>query len=92
MNTTRGPRYSKEEFRKRGEAIFENKICSRLKGRNPRDFVAIDIESEEFEVDESEMAACGRLRDRIPDAQIWLRRVGSPYARRFGGRLWKSAK
>jgi hypothetical protein len=92
MNTTRGPRYSKEEFRKRGEAIFEKKVCTRLKGRNPRDFVAIDIESEEYEVDKSEMAACGRLRDRIPDAQIWLRRVGSPYARRFGGRLWKSAK
>jgi hypothetical protein len=92
MTTTRGPRYSNEEFRKRGEAIFEKEIHKRVKGRNPRDFVAIDIETGDYEVDESEMAACGRLRDRIPDAQIWLRRVGSPYARRFGGRLWKSSK
>jgi hypothetical protein len=92
MTTTRGPRYSKEEFRKRGEAIFENDIHARVKGRNLRDFVAIDIETGDYEVDASEMAACNRLRDRLPDAQIWLRRVGSPYARRFGGRLWKTGK
>ena len=87
-----GPRYSKEEFRKRGEAIFARAIRLHVKGRNPRDFVVIDIETGDYEVDESEMTACERLRDRLPDAQIWLRRVGSPYARRFGCRVWQAEK
>ena len=86
MGTKRGPRYSKEEFAKRGEAIFEKEICANLKGHNPRHFLAIDIETGDYEVDESEMAACDRLEARVADAQIWLRRVGSKYARHFGGR------
>ena len=47
-----GPRYSKEEFARRGD----------------------------------EIAASDRLLARRPDAQVWLRRVGSRYARRFGQR------
>jgi hypothetical protein len=26
------------------------------------------------------------LHDRVPDAQVWLRRVGSRHLRHFGGR------
>jgi hypothetical protein len=78
------PRYSKEEFARRGEEIFQRDIRPRLKGFRARDFVLIDIETGAFEVDASEMAASDRLRARIPDAQIWMRRVGSRFARRFG--------
>src|SRR5712692_3625955 len=80
------PRYSKEEFARRGEAIFERDIRPKLKGANPRDFVLIDIETGAYEVDADEMAASDRLDARVPDAQVWMRRVGSPYARSFGGR------
>jgi hypothetical protein len=48
--------------------------------------VAIDLETEDFEVDISEIDACDRLESRHPDAQIWIVRVGSRYVRRFGGR------
>jgi hypothetical protein len=84
MGTKRGPRYSKEEFARRGEDIFETEIRPKLHGENPRHFLAIDIETGAYEVDADEMAACDRLEARVPDAQIWLRRVGSKYARRFG--------
>ena len=89
MSATPQPRYTSDEIKKRGEAIFEKKIRHKLEGRNPRHFLAIDIESGAFEIDESELAACERLRERVPDAQIWLRRVGSPFARRFGGHTGK---
>jgi hypothetical protein len=56
-----------------------------LKDENNRHFLAIDIETGEYEIDANEMAACDRLEARVPDAQIWLRRVGSRFARRFGG-------
>jgi hypothetical protein len=77
-------RYSKEEFARRGEAIFEDKIRAHLKGENARHFLVIDIETGDYEIDADEQAASDRLRTRVPDAQIWFRRVGSHYARKFG--------
>jgi hypothetical protein len=79
-------RYPKEEIVKRGEAIFDESVKQHLKGYDKQDFVVIDIETGDYEVDANELAACDRLRERIPDAQIYGRRVGSPFARHFGGR------
>ena len=80
------PRYSKEEFAKRGDAIFEKDIRPHLKNQDDNDFVAIDIETGAYEIDANEIAACDRLRVRVPQGQVWLRRVGSRFVRRFGGR------
>ncbi|HZV06259.1 MAG TPA: hypothetical protein VE999_14365 [Gemmataceae bacterium] len=84
------PRYSKEEFARRGEEIFERDIRPHLKGVPARHFVLIDIETGDYEVDEGELAASDRLRARRPNAQVWQRRVGSRISRRFGA-LRKSA-
>lgn len=70
-----GPRYSKEEFSRRGEEIFERTVKAAVKHRDPGDFVAIDIETGDYEVDADEMAATDCLHAKIPDAQVWLRRV-----------------
>jgi hypothetical protein len=78
------PRYSKEEFARRGNAIYENDLRSVLEPGNEGKFVAIDIETGAYEVDRAELAASDRLLSRIPDAQMWLRRIGSRYARHFG--------
>ena len=79
-------RYSKEEFARRGDAIYENDVRPRLKPEDDGKFVAIDIESGMYEIDEDELEAGDKLRGRAPDAQIWIVRVGSPYVHRFGGR------
>ncbi len=52
--------------------------------------MAIDIETGDWEIDSSEVAACDRLEAHHPDAQIWIVRVGSCHVRRFGGRLKKT--
>ena len=78
------PRYSKEEFARRGDAIYENELRSALEPGNEGKFVAIDIETGTYEVDSNELAASHRLLTRVPNAQIWLRRIGSRYARHFG--------
>jgi hypothetical protein len=77
-------RYGKEEFARRGDAIYENELRSLLEPGNAAKFVAIDIESGTYEVDSDELAASDRLLSRCPNAQIWLRRIGSRYARHFG--------
>ncbi len=80
------PRYSKEEFARRGDEIYERDIVSHLGPDDEGKFVVIDIETGAYEVVRDEIVASDRLFARRPDAQVWLRRVGSRYARRFGRR------
>jgi hypothetical protein len=88
----RQPRYSKEEFTQRGDALYESQIRSQVESGNHGKIVAIDLETGAFEVDASEIAACDRLEARYPDAQIWIVRIGSRHVRRFGGRIKMSMK
>jgi hypothetical protein len=85
-------RYSKEEFATRGDAIYENDVRPKLKLDDDGEFAAIDIESGMFEVHEDERVACDKLRGRIPDAQIWMVRVGSRYVHRFGRRVLRGTE
>ncbi len=78
------PRYSKEEFARRGDEIYERALRPTLERGNEGRFVAIDIETGAYEIDADELTASDRLLDRVPNAQIWLRRIGSRYAHRFG--------
>ena len=78
------PRYSKEEFARRGDAIYENELRSVLESGSEGKFVAIDIETGNHEIAEDELTASDRLLARVPNAQIWLRRIGSHYAHHFG--------
>jgi hypothetical protein len=85
--STATPRYPLDEFARRGDAIYEKEVLPRLEAGDNDKFVAIDIETGAYEVDPNELGASHRLRDRIPDAQIWMRRVGSRYVHHFGGRF-----
>jgi hypothetical protein len=88
--TVRHPRYGKEEFAQRGDALYESQIRSKVEAGNHGKIVAIDLETGDFEVDASEIAACDRLEASHPEAQIWMVRIGSRYVRRFGGRTKKT--
>ena len=90
--TVRQRRYPKEEFARRGNEIYERDVRRLVEADNKGKYVAIDIESGEWEMDSNEMAAGDRLRSRIPDAQTWLVRVGYGYLHRFGaGRVRQAA-
>jgi hypothetical protein len=79
-------RYSKEEFARRGETIHEKEILPKLKPKDVGKFLAIDIETGEYEIAADEMKAGDKLRARLPDAQIWMVRIGYATARSFRGR------
>jgi hypothetical protein len=89
--TVKQPRYSKEEFARRGDEIYETQVRSQVEEGNHGRIVAIDIETGDFEVNKSEITACDRLEARHPDAQIWIVRIGSRHVRRFGGRTRRTA-
>ncbi len=82
--TTRVPRYSGEEFAQRGQEIYERIVRAALQPGDDGKFVAIDIESGNYEMDPDDYTATERLLNRLPDAQIWLMRVGQKAAHRFG--------
>ncbi|ETW96510.1 MAG: hypothetical protein ETSY1_26345 [Candidatus Entotheonella factor] len=81
------PRYSKEEFARRGDEVYEQKIKPSIAAGHEGQFVVIDIETGAYEIDADELIASDRLFTRHPDAQVWMRRIGSRYVRRFGPRL-----
>ncbi len=77
-------RFSANEFARRGDDIFDRRVRPNLRAEDRGKIVAIDIESEEWELDANEIDACDRLAARCTDAQIWFVRVGSRVVRRFG--------
>lgn len=84
-------RYPKEQFAQRGDAIYDKVIRPTYEPSHNGQFAAIDIETGEFEVDESEMVAGDRLRARLPQTQTWMCKIGSRYLRRFGYRVPRSS-
>jgi peptide subunit release factor RF-3 len=82
----RQPRYSKEEFAQRGDALYEAQIRSQVEEGNHGKIVAIDIETGAFEVADEILTATDRLFERIPDAQPWIVRIGHRAVHRFGAR------
>ncbi len=81
----RQPRYTKEDFARRGDEIYNRDIRPLVETKeNKGRFVAIDIETGQWEMDVDEIIAGDRLFARIPDAQTWMVRVGYDYLRRFG--------
>lgn len=86
----RQPRYSKEEFARRGDEIYDSQVRPQVEADNDGKIVAIDIETGGWEMDTDEINASKRLETRYPDAQTRFVRVGSRYVRRFGaGRIHK---
>lgn len=88
----RQPRYSKEEFARRSDEIYDSQVRPQVEAGNYGKIVAIDIETGGWEIDTDEINASRRLETRYPDAQIWFVRVGSRYVRRFGSSRIHKAK
>jgi hypothetical protein len=79
-------RYRKEEFAKRGDAIYERDILPKLAAQDVGKFLAIDIETGEYAIAADEMKAGDKLLARVPEAQIWMVRIGYAATHSFGGR------
>jgi hypothetical protein len=80
-------RYSMEETERRGDEIYERKVRPLVEAGNKGKIVAIDIESEDYVVADTGLAASDQLLARNPDAEIWCIRIGYPTVHRIGGSL-----
>ena len=84
--TVRQPCYSKEEFARRGNELYESQIRPQVEQGNHGKIVAINIETGAFEVADTTMVAVDQLYEREPDAQPWVIRIGHRAVFRFGSR------
>jgi hypothetical protein len=89
--TMRQPRYSKEEFARRGNEIYESQVRSQVEPGNHGKIVAIDIETGAFEVADAPRIAVDRLYDRYPDAQPWVIRIGHRAVFRIGSQSLRTS-
>jgi len=85
----RQPHYSKEEFAHRGDLIYETQIRPQVEVGNHGKIVAMDIETGSFEISNDTMTATRKLRERLPDSQTWVVRIGYRAVHRFGARSLK---
>lgn len=75
---------SLDELAVLGADIFDRQVRPALRPADDGKFVAIDVETGEYEMDEDDYTAVTRLRARKPAADVWLLRAGYPTTCRIG--------
>jgi hypothetical protein len=70
------PRYTKEEIAARAKAIYEQQIREKLEPEHSGQYLVIDIETGEYEVDEDSEAVSRRAYEKHPGAPLYGMRVG----------------
>ncbi|MBA3426228.1 MAG: hypothetical protein H0U04_17210 [Rubrobacter sp.] len=84
-----GRPYDKDEIARRGKELYERRVREEVEagGANEGRFLAIDVDSGDYEVGDDALGATAKLRRKKPDAVVYLMRVGRPTAFRLGGRF-----
>jgi hypothetical protein len=72
--------YDKDEIARRGKDLYERRVRRKVEaeGANEGRFLAIDVESGDYEVADDALEASTGLRYRRPDAVVYLMRVSRP--------------
>jgi len=79
-------RYTPDEIARRGKAVYERQIRPTIERDHYGQFVVIDVDTGQYEVDSDHLAAAKRARAKNPAAALFAMRVGFPALARIGGR------
>lgn len=86
MMTTEDPDRRLADEERRAQEAFDRFVRPALRPEDDGKFVAVAIETGDFEVDADDYAATERLLARLPGARLWLMRAGDRAAHRMRGR------
>ena len=78
-----GPQRSPKDFARIGSDVFDRRVRPLLRPEDDGKFVAVDVVTGDYEVDDDDYAAVSRLRARNPAAEVWLARAGQAAAYRL---------
>ena len=80
------PAYSPEEVARRGDELYEQRVLPRVAGQDGK-VVAIDVVTGAYAVGDDALTAARQLRAPVPQATVWLVRIGHRALHRIGGRV-----
>jgi hypothetical protein len=75
----------KGDIAARGERIYQDRLRSQLEPQHRGQFVVIDVDTGEYELDTDHLAASDRAAAKRPGAPLYAVRIGSPSLGRIGG-------
>jgi hypothetical protein len=84
MQGTSPQKREANEIARLGDEILHRKVEPMLTPADAGKFVAIAVESGEFEVDAKDNVALRRLLAREPNAEVWMARAFEPVAYKIG--------
>ena len=79
------PHYTSKEIVQRGQALYDQQIRAKVEASHKGEFLILDVDTGEYEIDNNEVAAVKRARAKNPSAALYILRVGYPAAYRVGG-------
>ncbi len=82
--TVRTANSKRHEVVQRGEAVYSNEIRARVEPTYNGQYVVLDVESGDYDVDANKLAALDRLLARRPEAVPYIVRAGHLTAVTFG--------
>lgn len=71
----------------RGTELYDRQIRDKVESGNLGRFVAIDIDTGEFEVGDDHYETVGKLRSRLSDPIVYTLKIGYPATAVIGGSL-----
>lgn len=76
--------YSGNEIVRRGQELYEQAIRPEVEAEHKGEFLVINVETGEYEMDADEVAAGKRAKAKYPQAALFSMRVGYRAAYRLG--------
>lgn len=86
------PRYASAEIVQRGQTLYDQQIRAQVEPQHPGDFLILDIETGDYEIDVEDVQALQRAKAKHPDGAFYIVRIGAPTAYRLGAHLLTPAR
>lgn len=78
------------ELSRRGQAYYDEHLRGKLEPAHNGEFLVLDVETGDYELDTSQIAALDRAEARHPDSVFYILRVGHRTAARIGAQLGRN--
>lgn len=74
---------SSDEIAQLGPHIYARVVVPNLRPEHDGKYVAVEVRTGDYEIDDDDYAAVMRLHARHPDAAVWIEMAGMPTAYRI---------
>ncbi len=82
--------HDSKDIMRRGRSLYESKLRSQLEPNHSGEFLVLNVDTGEYEIDADDVAASRRARIRFADAPLITLRIGHATAFRLGGHRLKN--